>query len=351
MSIRDANFALGDNKSAASRPRFVRSGVLIAFAEAARSLGLDPFHMLRRAGLPVAALDHSDYRIPADRLQALLADCAKSAASEEFGLLVGGAFKLSMTGPLGLLMREQANVRLAVDVLCRYLRYQDDNVEIHAIPAAGGLLLVPELASVRTRASRQMTEFTLATHVQIFRGLLGAHWRPARIAFAHAVPADLAPYETLLGEVEFDAPRTGFQLSEADLATPLGDGDPRLTAEIVRVIVAGGAPATDTFSETVTTLIRRLLPEGDCGVDRVAQHLGMDRRTVHRRLATEGQSFTQLLDGARREVALRQLSHGDRPLGEVASLLGFSSPSTFSRWFRQAAGMQPSEYRRMAHDV
>jgi AraC-like DNA-binding protein len=72
---------------------------------------------------------------------------------------------------------------------------------------------------------------------------------------------------------------------------------------------------------------------------------------VHRRLAAEGKSFTQLLDNARREVATWQLRHGDQPLGEVTALLGFSSPSTFSRWFRQAYGIQPSEFRRLTHDA
>ena len=58
MSDRDVKFALGDSNIEDSRPRFVRSALLLAFAEAARSLGLDPYHMLRRAGLPIAALDH-----------------------------------------------------------------------------------------------------------------------------------------------------------------------------------------------------------------------------------------------------------------------------------------------------
>jgi len=342
------NFALGDNEGRTPRPRFVRSAVLLAFAEAARSLGLDPFHMLRRAGLPVAALDQSDYRIPVERLQTLLADSAKSAASEDFGLLVGAAFTLSMKGPLGLLMREQVNVRMAVDVLQRYLRYQGDNVEIRAVAQPDGLLILPELTSARSRASRQMVELTLAMYVQIFRGLLGDRWRPGRVAFAHAAPADIYPYEALLGPVEFGAPFTGFLLTEADLATPLGDGDPQLTREIVRMIEAGGAPAGDSVGETVSALIRRLLPEGDCTVDRIAQHLGIDRRTVHRRLAAEGKSFSQLLDATRREVACRQLSHGGLPLGEVATLVGFSSLSTFSRWFHQATGTQPSEYRRVS---
>jgi AraC-like DNA-binding protein len=342
-------FALGDSETVESRPRFVRSALLLAFAEAARSLGLDPYHMLRRAGLPVAALDHADYQIPVSRVQALLADSAKSANSEEFGLLVGRAFKLSLKGPLGLLMREQADVRAALEVLQRYLRYQNDNVEIRTEPVGGGLMVVPELISPRTRASRHMIDLTVAMYVQIFRGLLGDGWMPARVALARPAPADLEPYRTLLGAVEFGASFTGFLMTNSDLAKSLGGSDPQMAREIARYIEASGAPHGARASETVAALILRLLPDGECNIDRVAQHLGVDRRTVHRRLAAEGKSFTQLLEIARRDVATWQLSHGDQPLTEVTALVGFSSLSTFSRWFRTAYGMQPSEFRRMAH--
>ena len=81
MSNRDVKFAYGDSSGEETRPRFLRSALLNAFAEAAKSLGLDPYHMLRRAGLPVAALDHPDYRISADRVQGLLADCARAAGT------------------------------------------------------------------------------------------------------------------------------------------------------------------------------------------------------------------------------------------------------------------------------
>lgn len=310
-------------------------------------MGLDPYRMLRRAGLPVAALEHSDDQIPVNRLQALLADCAKSASSAEFGLLVGGAFQLSMKGPLGLLMREQSTVRGSVEVLRRYLRYQGDNVDIRTAPQPGGLMIMPELLSAR--ASRQMVEMTLAMYVQIFRGLFGEGWSPARSTFNHAPPTDYAPYRAMLGRVDFDAPVTGFLLTEDDLSTSLGATDPRMAREIARMIEARGTPGAGvSVSESVSDLILRLLPDGDCGVERVAQYLGVDRRTVHRRLAAEGKSFTQLLEAARREVAARQLSQGVQSLTEVAAMVGFSSLSTFSRWFRQTSGVQPSEYRRRA---
>jgi AraC-like DNA-binding protein len=305
--------------------------------------------MLRRAGLPVAALDHPDYQIPAARVQALLADCANSAASDDFGLLVGKAFRLSMKGPLGLLMREQPTVRAALEVLQRYLRYQDDSVELRITPHDEGLIVAPELIGARTSASRQMADLTLAMYVQIFRGLLGEAWRPKWVFIARPAPDDPTPYAALGERVEFDAQSTGFLMTEADLATTLPEADPQMALEIARFIEANAQPMNATATELVTGHIRRLLPTGDCNVDRVAQLIGVDRRTIHRRLSAEGASFTELVDTIRREIVIRQLIHTDRPLSEVATLVGFSSLSTFSRWFRQAFAVQPSEYRRMAH--
>jgi AraC-like DNA-binding protein len=340
------NFASGDSIGDEARPLFTRSALLTAFAEAAKSLGLDPYHMLRRAGIPIAALDHPDHLIPADRIHSLLADCARAADCEEFGLLVGAASRLSLLGSLGLLMREQPTVRDAVSALKRYVRYQNENVELRLEPRGDGLLLTPQLISARTRESRLMAEMVLAAFAQIFRGLLGDTWRPAQVWVAYASPRDPAAYAAILGPVAFNAPLTGLLLTGADLATRQPHANPDMARELARFIEARALPQGASMSETVRALVARLLPGGECTVDRVAEYLGVDRRTVHRRLAAEEQSFTQILEATRREVATWQLSHGRQPLSEVTSLVGFSSLSTFSRWFRQAYGVQPSEYRR-----
>jgi AraC-like DNA-binding protein len=342
-------FANGDSDVGEARGRFTRSALLSAFDVAARSLGLDPYHMLRRVGLPVASLESPDHLIPADRIQALLADCAQAARAEEFGLTVGAAFRLSMLGPLGLLMRGQPTVEAAVIALARYIRYQDENLDIRLERLGDGLMVTTHLLSPRTHASRQMVEMTLAALAQAIGELLDQDWRAARVAFAHPAPRNLVPYREALGAVEFGARSTGFLVRAEDLTRPLPEADAEMARQLVRFIEASAMPQNASLSESVRALILRLLPSGECSVDRVAQHLGVDRRTVHRRLAAEGKSFTQLLESARREIATWQLRHGDQPLGEVTTLVGFSSLSTFSRWFRQAYGIQPSEYRRQSH--
>ena len=93
------------------------------------------------------------------------------------------------------------------------------------------------------------------------------------------------------------------------------------------------------LSDSVRQLVVLLLPRGLCRVEVVAQHLGIDRRTVARRLADEGTSFSDLVNDLRRDLYERYLTDGARSLTEVSALLGFSALSAFSRWHRQRFGI------------
>jgi AraC-like DNA-binding protein len=89
-----------------------------------------------------------------------------------------------------------------------------------------------------------------------------------------------------------------------------------------------------------------LLPSARCSIETVAQHLGVDRRTVHRRLAREDTTFTEVVNAIRRELAAHYVEDGRRPLSQVAELLGFSALSAFSRWYKQQFGGVAARRRR-----
>ena len=107
-------------------------------------------------------------------------------------------------------------------------------------------------------------------------------------------------------------------------------------ARYARQMLDAAQPPTDRNLVAQTRdLIVLLLGTGRCSIDLVAQHLGIDRRTVHRRLADEGETYSSILDSVRRELAARYVKNPNRPLAEVSSLLGFSAPSGFARWYRR----------------
>ena len=95
----------------------------------------------------------------------------------------------------------------------------------------------------------------------------------------------------------------------------------------------------------VRELIEVLLPTGRCSIVQVARSLGVDRRTVQRRLAHSGETFSSVLNAVRAELAERLVPNPRRSLTEIAEELGFSEPSAFSRWFRGQFGCSPKQWR------
>jgi transcriptional regulator GlxA family with amidase domain len=63
--------------------------------------------------------------------------------------------------------------------------------------------------------------------------------------------------------------------------------------------------------------------------------LAMSVRTLQRHLTSEGRSFAEILDNARRERADFLLTQSDLPLAQVASTIGLHNPATLSQYARR----------------
>jgi AraC-like DNA-binding protein len=129
----------------------------------------------------------------------------------------------------------------------------------------------------------------------------------------------------------------GIVCNAADLDAPNPSVDP-VMARYARRLLERDGQAKATTAHQVQQLVVLLLPRGHCRVEVVAQHLGIDRRTLARRLAAEGTSFSELVAGVRGELVARYLEERSRTLAEISALLGFSMPSAFARWHRQQFG-------------
>lgn len=127
----------------------------------------------------------------------------------------------------------------------------------------------------------------------------------------------------------------------------LGQGD--FVQEVTdRRSEAEAATAVPTTSlSQVRQVVVRLLAAGACTVEQVALAFGVDRRTVHRYLAREGQTFSAVLESVRRDLAPGYVSDRRRSLAEVSGLLGFATPSSFSRWYRRNFGANPATDRKL----
>ena len=101
-----------------------------------------------------------------------------------------------------------------------------------------------------------------------------------------------------------------------------------------------------TSASQVRDMVVLLLAARTCTVEQAALQFGVNRRTVHRYLASEGHTFSGILESVRRDLAPGYVGDRRRSLAEVSALLGFATPSSFSRWYRRNFGANPVADRR-----
>lgn len=98
-------------------------------------------------------------------------------------------------------------------------------------------------------------------------------------------------------------------------------------------------------SRDVRKAAYQLLPVGRGSIAQIARALGLNVRTLQRRLGAEQQEFSDVLNEVRRDLALRHLDNPSVSLTHVAALLGYRQPSSFTRWFAAEFGVSPSKWR------
>ena len=104
-------------------------------------------------------------------------------------------------------------------------------------------------------------------------------------------------------------------------------------------------PRQTSEVDRVRDIIEDLLPTGRCTLQQVARTLAVDRKTVHRRLADAGETFSSVLAATRAQLARQYLGQQRRSVTETAELLGFTATSTFSRWFRAQFGTSATAWQ------
>jgi AraC-like DNA-binding protein len=323
----------------------VRSAALTHFTEVAAQCGLDARALVVEVGLPPRCLDDPDLKVPTSQVGRLLELAAERGREPAFGLCMVESRRLSNLGPLGLLVRDEPTLRSALEALMRYIHLHNEAVAVRVEQVSNLVIIRAELDAQGASSVRQATELVVGVAFRVLQIFMGSSWRPRLVCFSHRAPPNRAVHRRIFGDaVEFGHEFNGIVCNAADLDAPNPGADPVMSRYTQRLL-GQTLDAKARMTDRVRHLAVLLLPRGLCRVEVVAQHLGMDRRTVARRLAAERTSFSDLVSGLRQDLYKRYVEDGSRTLTEVSALLGFSAPSAFSRWHRQQFGIAARKLR------
>lgn len=328
----------------------MRAVTLSGYIEVAQAVGLDGARMLRQAGISLDSLEDTENRLPAGAVVRLLERSAEESGCESFGLLMAERRTFASLGPVSLLLERLPNLRSVVRASIVFQRHLNDVVAIALEDDDDTSMVKLDLWPEYWGA--QMLDLLVGIAFQVLVGASGGRWKPACVHTMRKAPDDLAVWRRLFAApVEFEANFSGFSCESAALQIPNPLADEAMAHnahQLLRLLPLTSGP--EPIGDKVRRTISLLLPSGRATVDQVAAQLGLSARSLQRRLDDEGLQFAELLSGVRQELATAYLTNSARPVTSVAALLGYSSPSSFTRWFAGTFGVAPQVWRANQRD-
>ena len=314
-----------------------RSASLTNYAALAQAAGLNPLAMLEEVGLDPVCLNDPDLHVSSEAIGQLLERSAEVSGWQDFGVRLAESRSFLVFGPLALLVREQENLRSSLQMLIRFMHLHNQSVQIWLEEDATHTRLCFDHIG-RTSPTRQSLGLSVTVVYRFLKQALPKSWEPQRVCFMHDAPPDRSVYRRVFStRVGFKEAINGIVLKASDLELPMLTSS-RLGRYAYEYVQALSADTPRTTAAQVRKLILVTLAAGNCSLSMVAQQLGVDVRTVRRHLDQEGSSFNALMREVRRELAPRYLVEPVRSRSELAFLLGFNAPQSFTRWFQDEFG-------------
>ncbi|QXN95384.1 AraC family transcriptional regulator [Nocardia iowensis] len=328
----------------------IRSAGLRGFRATVAELGANAEQFATACGLPIAALDTDDLLIPDHALAAVLELAAQQLDCPDLGLRISRRQDLDMLGPLALAIRNSPSLTHVLECTARYLFLHARALTLTPEPdpyGDRGVIALRYGLPPGFPTPIQGTDLGLAFVHRTIQRLVDHSYGLLSVELPYHPAAPIARYEEFFGApIRINRPYAALRVPRNLPTRPLSGGDENLHRLAMAFLAeqAGGADASvvTEVRATVQQLLGTIPPE----IGAVARLLTVHPRTLQRRLAAEGTSFATILDEARRDEARRYLTTTDMPMSQVASLIGLSEQSTFTRCARRWWGTTPTAIRR-----
>jgi AraC-like DNA-binding protein len=323
---------------------------------ALRKHHVEPAPLLRRAGLSEHDLTLAEndggptsHRISAVAQVKFLDYAAEAMGDSAFGLHLAGQIDPRDVGIFFYLGSIANDVGEALTLYSRYSRITNEAVRLKLTPRSDGAVLEIEFAGLQRYAARQNTEFILGCFRTALRALTGRNVTPTTVAFSHNRNSDLREFERFFGcRVEFGGDTNLLALTGDALRIPLLTADPKFL-HALRPFCDMAAEERNTPNGTLRSAVEkeaeRLLPHGKATAQTVGKNLALSVRTLSRRLADEGTTYSEVVDHLRRSLALQYLKEPGMSVSQIAWLLGYEGSTSFNHAFRRWTGRSPSATR------
>jgi len=317
----------------------VRLHLIMPFLDELERRQIDPKPALLTQNLTRESANSQDIFVPAQVMYNTVEALAKTANDPYLGISIGAQLDISTWSPF---MQASAQAKNTAELLlmCAVNASKDATSSSLNLETAGNRTRfhVRRLLDTKTDPA-QVDSFWIGILVALLKRASGSAWQPAevlaKVCNPETIPDDYQKIRVARGGS--DGPSINFPSSWLFLSLK--------SKNTAAEVIGKDAPAR-SLRDSVKQTLAPHIDEPDLNVDRAAELCSLGRRALQRQLQNSGTTVKQVIVELRRERATAELTGSERPIAEIAGMVGFVDATVFSRAFKNWTGLSPQQYRK-----
>ena len=325
-------------------------GKVALILDALAAAGIATEGALKRIGLPKTAISSPATRVSLNQVIDCCCYAVEHAPDPHFAYRTGLRFHVSAYGMYGFAILSSVNHRRTMQFAVKYHQLATPLTTLEFTESDGyGIWLFspPSHARIDARLLQFIVELQFGIIVSLQRDIMGSTFSPREFQVTYSPSHEVQNYASAFkAPVLFGQPANRLLFDSSWL-----DGTPTFGNEITHSVIVDLCDAqVEEFklAKGLVGEVRRLFmknPGQPMRFEHVAQSLNMSVRTLRRRLREENNSFRQVVDELRRDMAVRYLRETDLTVEDIAEALGFSNATNFRQAFRRWTKAAPHEFK------
>jgi len=263
-----------------------------------------------------------------------------------FGLHFGESLQLTALGIVGEIIKTSNTVGEALTIAAGLVPLITDSFVFDVDRTRGGIrILLHEKESGDDAATKKhLADLLLVFTIHELDGLTLEKIRPRNVRIPF-LSTTLREYARVL---RCDPTRANYyqlEFSNHYWDLPIITASYELQAFLVQTLSATTAIASDSFEKKVRDFVMKNSYQSLISLDDVAANFSLTPRSLQRKLQSQGITFQQIADDARKSMALNLLESGKYQVKEISAMLGYNELSAFSRAFKRWTGKTAGNYQ------
>ena len=334
---------------ALSSNAWMRSGAMNALVSFLESSSIDPVTVVGPEGMRIVEAADPYRKVSMPVILEAFQKTADASGRPDLGLEVGLGHELEAWGPFLMLFLNAPTVGTAIKDLCQYFGALQSGTFMECFDAGNnGFGLTYQNNHSACPGWEIDNELTVGLVMSIVNGLSASRIVPTAVSYEHSPLTDVSTYVQWLGvEPAFGAESTRLLYTKGVASIESAHDNAELYKVLSRHLrdLSEKVIEENLLVHIVRNNVVHGLKAGTATLEHIAAELGLEPRSLQRRLADEGTSFRKLIDEVRLARARHLLTNTRLRITDIAVELGYSESRSFIRSFERLTGMSPGKYR------